>query len=138
MADLRVTVEADPRPYGPDHYGMKLVLTNIAPQRCLLTGYPRVAFAQGPDGPTVGADFTRTPSARQLELRMAQGAAGEVSMRLARAGTYDPAACRPAPVAGFRVYPPEQSESVFVPYPTETCSVPGVDPPTIMPATPSV
>lgn len=97
-----------------------------------------MAFAQGPDGPTVGADFTPTPSARQLELRMATGAAGEVSMRLARAGTYDPAVCRPAPVAGFRVYPPEQSESVFVPYPTETCSVPDVDPPTIMPVTPSV
>lgn len=138
VADLRVTVEADPRPYGADHYGLKLILTNVAAQRCLLTGYPRVAFAKAPDGPAAGADFTRTPSARQLELRMATGAAGEVLMRLARVGTYDPAVCRPAPVAGFRVYPPEQSESVFVPYPTETCSVPGVDPPTIMPVTPSV
>jgi hypothetical protein len=137
VADLRVTVEADPRPYGADHYGLKLVLTNVGPQRCLLTGYPRVAFAQGPDGPAIGADFTRTPSARQLELRMAPGAAGEVSMRLARVDTDDAAACRPTPVAGFRVHPPEQSASVFVPYPTEACSIPGVDPPTIMPVTPS-
>jgi hypothetical protein len=57
-------------------------------------------------------------------------------MRFTQIDAYDPDVCRPVSAAGFRVYPPEDTAWIFVPSPTQACSVPGVDAPTIRPVAP--
>ncbi|WP_137725670.1 DUF4232 domain-containing protein [Prescottella subtropica] len=104
---------------------LPLVFTNTGTRTCVLDGFPGVSYVQGgPDGTQVGAAATREgPSHGTVTL--APDAAATAQVRAVNVANYPAEACASTPVAGLRVYPPNDTDPVFVPYATTGCSATG-------------
>ena len=86
--------------------------TNAGAHPCELVGFPGVSYLASPGGSQVGDAAERQGAAGSpVVLRPGQTASAIVGM--VDVGAL-PASCRPTSVAGFRVYPPDQTASVFV------------------------
>lgn len=87
--------------------------TNAGAHPCELVGYPGVSYLASPGGSQVGDAAQRQGSAGSpVVLRPGQTASAIVGM--VDVGALPASSCRPTSVAGFRVYPPDQTASVFV------------------------
>lgn len=98
----------------------KLKLTNQSGHTCTLHGYPGVS-AVNLTGHQLGSAGTRNPSSTPT-VSLASGATTNVTLGIVVAGNYPPAACKPTPAAGIRVYPPGSTASKIVPLPFTACS----------------
>lgn len=99
---------------------MKLILTNSGTESCVLKGFPGVSLTSTPTGDPIGAAATRDESQPVAEVVLAPGKAGFAQLRYTQAGNYP--GCTRVPAAGFRVYPPEDTASLFVAQPYDACS----------------
>ncbi|MBV6757706.1 DUF4232 domain-containing protein [Rhodococcus opacus] len=102
-----------------------LVFTNTGTRDCILHGYPGVSYVAAPDGPQVGAAAERD-GGTETPVTVAPGARATAAVRATVVQNYPADTCGPTPVAGFRVYPPNDTGSVFLPYPTTGCAQTGV------------
>lgn len=101
-----------------------LTFTNSGKRTCTLDGHPGVSFVAGDDGHQVGAAARADgPVSR---VRLAPGATATAALRIANEENYPAATCRPTPVRGFRVYPPDSRAAAFVSAPGTACANPGV------------
>lgn len=106
---------------------LTLVFTNTSAAPCTLTGHPGVSYV-GEDGATqVGAAAVGTGQ-QSGPVVLAPGAAASAQVRAAQVGNYPEQECRPTPVAGLRVYPPDNTASVVLPYSGTGCAAesPGI------------
>jgi hypothetical protein len=104
-----------------------LYFTNVADHACTLHGYPGVSWVAGDDGHQVGDAFDRDAFNPKVTVTLAPG-----DVAYAILGTHDvamfPASrCKPVSVRGYRVYPPDETRSVFVASATKACSAKGVN-----------
>lgn len=99
---------------------MQLNLTNKGSRPCILKGFPGVSLVAGPVGAPIGAPATRDDSAGVVDVLLAPGQTGTAVLRYTQAGNYMD--CSPVDAAGYRVYPPEDTDSLFIPQPTRACS----------------
>jgi hypothetical protein len=99
---------------------MKLILTNSGKEPCVLKGFPGVSLTSAPTGDPIGAAATRDESQPVAEVVLAPGKAGFAQLRYTQAGNYPD--CTRVPAAGFRVYPPEDTASLFIPQQQDACS----------------
>lgn len=99
---------------------MKLNLTNTGSGPCILRGYPGVSLAAGAAGEPIGAPAARDESAAPVEVILAPGQTGSAVLRYTQAGNYMD--CTVVDAAGYRIYPPEDTASLFLPQPTAACS----------------
>ncbi|NUP58875.1 MAG: DUF4232 domain-containing protein [Pseudarthrobacter sp.] len=99
---------------------MKLNLTNKGSEPCLLRGYAGVSLVAGAAGEPIGAPAQRDDSAAPVDVLLAPGQTGSAVLRYTQAGNY--MGCTLVDAAGYRVYPPEDTESLFLPQPTKACS----------------
>jgi hypothetical protein len=99
---------------------MKLNLTNKGSEPCILRGYPGVSLVADAAGAPIGAPATRDESAGVVDVLLAPGQTGTAVLRYTQAGNYMD--CSPLDAAGYRIYPPEETESLFIPQPTRACS----------------
>lgn len=99
---------------------MKLNLTNAGNEPCILKGFPGVSLAADAAGGPIGAAATRDESVPVTEVLLAPGQTGWAQLRYTQAGNYTD--CSPADAAGYRIYPPEDTESLFLAQPTTACS----------------
>jgi hypothetical protein len=67
--------------------------------------------------------MTGTTPARVV---LAPQASGHAVLRHGQPGAFEPS-CHAVDVAGFRVYPPDETASVFVPSAAQACSANGVN-----------
>jgi Protein of unknown function (DUF4232) len=104
---------------------MQLILTNSGTEPCVLKGYPGVSLTAGATGEPIGAAATRDAATPVTDVLLAPGKAGTATLRYTQAGNYPD--CTQTPAAGFRVYPPEDTASVFVADPRDACSNAGID-----------
>lgn len=105
-------------------YG-RLVATNTSDAACRTGGYGGVSYVSGGNGTQVGAAATRAPGrVRTVVLQPGQRVVQGVAATVARA--YPAEVCGPVAVDGFRVYPPNQRTSAFVPHHTLGCANPEV------------
>ncbi|BAH49690.1 DUF4232 domain-containing protein [Rhodococcus opacus] len=111
-----------------------LVFTNTGTRDCILHGYPGVSYVAAPDGPQVGAAAARD-GGTETPVTVAPGARATAAVRATVVQNYPADTCGPTPVAGFRVYPPNDTGSVFVPYPSTGCSQSGVKQLSVQPVT---
>ena len=102
-----------------------LVFTNTGTRSCVLHGYPGVSYVASQGGPQVGAAAERD-GGTETPVTVAPGARATAAVRATVVQNYPAETCGPTPVAGFRVYPPDDTGSVFLPYPTTGCSQTGV------------
>jgi hypothetical protein len=103
---------------------MKLILTNKGAGPCLLTGFAGVSLTAGPTGDPIGAAATPDYSSPVPEVLLAPGQAGTATLQYSQAGNYPD--CSRTAAAGFRIYPPEDTASLFVVQPRDACANPSI------------
>lgn len=99
---------------------MKLNLTNTGPESCVLRGFAGVSLAADAAGAPIGAPATRDEAAAPTDVLLAPGQTGSAVLRYTQAGNYPD--CAMVDAAGYRIYPPEDTASLFLPQPTKACS----------------
>lgn len=98
-----------------------LRFTNTSGATCEIQGFPGVSYVAGDDGHQVGAAAYRDGSKGDaVTLRAGQTAHAPVGF--AQVGNYDPADCEPTEVRGLRVYPPQETNSMYLPNPGTGCA----------------
>jgi hypothetical protein len=99
---------------------MKLNLTNKGSEPCILRGYAGVSLVADAAGAPIGAPATRDDSAGVADVLLAPGQTGTAVLRYTQARNYQ--GCVVVDAAGYRIYPPEDTDSLFIPKPTTACS----------------
>jgi hypothetical protein len=99
---------------------MELILTNAGSAPCLLKGYAGVSLTAGANGEPIGAAATRDDSTPVTDVVLAPGQAGTATLRYTQAANYPD--CTRTSAAGFRVYPPNDTASLFIAQPRDACS----------------
>ncbi len=102
-----------------------LVLTNKSTSSCYVQGYPGVSFVTTPNGSPVGAPAQRRadPSAPGIpRVTLTTGASAHSVLQVVEAANFPASRCGMTKVPGLRVYPPNQTTSLYVPAQEEACS----------------
>lgn len=99
---------------------MELILTNSGKTPCHLKGFAGVSLTAGPGGQPIGAPARRDTSVAVQDVLLAPGQSGTAVLRYTQARNYPD--CTRAAAAGFRIYPPEDTASLFVARPSDACS----------------
>ncbi|GGL10916.1 DUF4232 domain-containing protein [Mangrovihabitans endophyticus] len=123
-SDLSIADAPDPNGGAAGSYGELLVFTNKSADACTLYGYPGVSWVAGDDGTRVNDPFQRSGGDRAT-LRLEPGEHAHATLVLVRAGNFGADDCKPAKVRGYRVYPPDETASIFVEKPQTVCSAKG-------------
>ncbi|GAB3489618.1 DUF4232 domain-containing protein [Amycolatopsis cihanbeyliensis] len=98
-----------------------LQFTNTSDRMCVLHGYPGVSYVAGDDGHQVGpAAYRDGEKGAPVSLRPGEVAHAPVGFVQVR--NYAQEECKPVPVRGLRVYPPQETESMFIKYDGTGCS----------------
>ncbi|WP_331741791.1 DUF4232 domain-containing protein [Kitasatospora sp. NBC_00039] len=111
---------------GAGQYYSTLAFTNTSDTACSLTGYPGVSYV-GENGVQSGNPADRSPGTVTTVTLQPHGTAGAVLHDANGTGGYDPAECRLSPAEGLRIYPPNQTAALFLPWRTEHCLGPTVN-----------
>jgi len=90
-----------------------LIFTNSGDDSCVIGGFPTVAFVGQGNGTQIGSAATDDTTSTATEITLAPGAAATANLTVTFAGNLDD--CSPTDADGFRVYPPNVSEAVFLP-----------------------
>ncbi|MBK1784394.1 DUF4232 domain-containing protein [Prauserella cavernicola] len=102
-----------------------LQFTNTGDAPCEIQGYPGVSYVAGEDGHQVGASaFREGTKGDAIALKPGETAYAEIGFT--QVLNYDPEQCKPTDVRGLRVYPPQETESVFVEMAGEGCAGEGI------------
>ena len=104
---------------------MQLILTNSGTGPCLLKGFAGVSLTADANGDPIGA-----PAARDDPPPSPTSCSRRARPAPQRCATPRPATTPTAPVvpaAGFRVYPPEDTASLFLAQPRDACSNAGIN-----------
>ena len=115
------------------HQGFTLVFVNESAQACTMYGYPGVSFVVGDSGAQVNDPAVRAAGVAAVVVTLAPYRTARASLRLVQVGNYDEATCKPVQVAGFRVYPPDDTSALFVASTQRACSTKGMGVPEIYP-----
>ncbi|KUL41209.1 DUF4232 domain-containing protein [Actinoplanes awajinensis] len=113
-----------------------LLFTNASDHTCTLYGYPGVSWVTGDQGTQVGSPFKRGGTQKKVTVTLKPGKAAHTIVQSSDAGFFDAAECTPTAVRGLRVYPPDETASVFVSSTGNQCAAEGVDVGTIWAITP--
>lgn len=88
--------------------------TNSGDHSCVIVGFPGVSYVAGADGHQVGAPASRDGSIG-AQTTLAPGQVASAIVRAVNPQNYPTATCKPVSVRGFRVYPPDETASLFLP-----------------------
>lgn len=103
---------------GTTYYSLEL--TNSGSTTCTISGYAGVSYVTNAAGTQVGAAARRDPGT-VATVTLAPGKAAVATLGLVEAGNYGPS-CGQTPVAGLRVFPPNQTQALYVPHLSTGCS----------------
>lgn len=107
---------------GAGTFSVPLIFTNTGPHDCTITGYPGVSYLASPDGPQIGPAATRYGDSHGT-VRLAPSGSATARVLTVNVGMISEQPCGPTPVAGLRIYPPDNDDSVFLPFTQfKTCS----------------
>lgn len=91
-----------------------IALRNTGKSSCTLVGYPGVSLVRGANGTQVGAAAARQPGGSAGTVQVPAGGSTTFSVRVAEAGNYPAAQCRPTTTRGLRIYPPGNKDALFL------------------------
>lgn len=98
----------------------QLILTNAGSEPCVLRGFPGVSLTADANGAPIGAPARQDGASPVADVLLAPGQAGGAEMRYTQAGNYPD--CTVTEAAGYRVYPPEDTASLFLAKPRKACA----------------
>ena len=107
------------------HVFGRIILHNISDHDCFVQGYGGLSYVGGGNGTQIGAPAGRTPSNTPRTV-LAPGDKVRSAISETSYAPYPRHECRPTKVDGFRVYPPDETRSLFVAHPTTGCANPNV------------
>lgn len=100
---------------GAGHLYPFLVLTNKGNTPCTVKGYPGVSFVGSGNGTQLGAAASRDAGGIAITtLTLAHGESAHSQLNITVAGNYDPTTCKPKAADGLRIYPPDETHSLFI------------------------
>ncbi|MFF0902271.1 UNVERIFIED_CONTAM: DUF4232 domain-containing protein [Kocuria sp. CPCC 205316] len=100
-----------------------VVLTNAGEDPCTLAGYAGVSFVDA-TGAMIGSPALRDATVPGTGQVVVPGESVTAGLRVSQAGNHPTCDARTA--TGLRVYPPENTESVVIPFPVEACGDPRI------------
>jgi hypothetical protein len=107
-------------------YHQNLIFKNKSGHKCTLYGYPGVSWVTGDSGAQVNAPLQRNPGTKKT-ITLAVGGQAHAVVITHSTGAFDPGKCKPVPVRGYRVYPPDETTSIFVSQSGTECAATGVN-----------
>jgi hypothetical protein len=111
---------------GAGTYHTNLVLTDKSTHSCTLYGYPGVSWVAGDNGTQVNDPFERESGTKKT-ITLKPGGVAHVVLVTHSALAYPTEKCKPVQVRGLRIYPPDETASIFLSRPTTECSAKGVN-----------
>jgi hypothetical protein len=97
-----------------------LDLTNNSGKPCTLYGYPGVSLANGTTEISPGASRSTTNPAKLVTLGV--GATANAVLQVAQAANYPTSTCVPKSANAIKIYPPNETVALYVPYSTTACT----------------
>jgi Domain of unknown function (DUF4232) len=98
-----------------------LVFTNASGSACTLFGFPGVSFVTGIGGSRIGHAATRNSDAPRQTVTLAPGGVAHATLQVVQALNFPPAKCQLTTAHWLKVYPPNQTEPVFLNFTAKTC-----------------
>jgi hypothetical protein len=95
--------------------------TNIGGSTCTLYGYPGASLADS-SATQIGAAATRSSTQSATVVTLASGAKANFVLGVGEAGNYPSATCQPKSSAYLKIYPPNQTQSMEIPFKTTGCA----------------
>jgi hypothetical protein len=105
---------------GTEHFPVDL--TNVSGRSCVLFGYPGLSFVSGPGGSQIGPAAARSDVSSPAAVTLAPGATAYATLSMVDPGTFSVSACRPVTAHWLRVYPPNQTTALAVPFTATVCT----------------
>jgi hypothetical protein len=123
IGQLHVAVHRSGAGAGHEYYA--IVFTDTGDTACTVTGWPGVSYVAGSDGHQVGAAAERDGKMGQTHT-LAPGESVSATVKETNVHDYPASKCRPTHVRGLRVYPPNNTASVYLSQPGTGCANPAV------------
>ncbi|SFA84842.1 Protein of unknown function [Amycolatopsis marina] len=118
-ADLKLSLGRGDAATGTAHKPLQFTNTSDGP--CVIQGFPGVSYVAGEDGHQVGpAAYREGEEGAPVTLKkgeMAHAPVGFVQVR-----NYEESVCEPQPIRGLRVYPPQETASMFIQFDGTGCA----------------
>jgi hypothetical protein len=96
--------------------------TNTSGATCTLYGYPGVSLVSGPPYAQIGLAAKRTDTTPVKQITLAPGATANALLQIVDALNFPTSTCGPVKSTNMRVFPPNQTISVYLPYASYGCS----------------
>lgn len=90
-----------------------LRFTNVSDSPCVIQGFPGVSYVAGEDGHQVGAAAYRDGK-KGAPVTLSEGETAFSAVGFTQVANYDPDDCEPTKVRGLRVYPPQETHSMYL------------------------
>jgi hypothetical protein len=98
--------------------------TNTSGSTCTLFGYPGVSLVTGPPYKQIGLAAKRSTSTPKKLVTLAAGATAHAQLQIVDALNFPSATCGPTKATALKIYPPNQTEPVYLPNTSTGCSKP--------------
>ncbi len=98
--------------------------TNTGASTCTLFGYPGVSLVKGPPYTQIGLAAKRSTTTPKALVTLAPGATANAPLQIVDALNYPSASCGPAKATALKIYPPNQTEPVYLPNTSSGCAKP--------------
>lgn len=95
---------------------------NTSNAACTLYGYPGVSLVTGPPYAQIGLAAERDNTVPVKLVTLARSATATAVLQIVDALNYPAGACSPVKAKNLKVYPPNQTAPVYLPYPTYGCA----------------
>jgi len=98
--------------------------TNTGASTCSLFGYPGVSLVKGPPYTQIGLAAKRSTTTPKKLVTLAPGATANALLQIVDALNYPSASCGPTKATALKIYPPNQTEPVYLPNTSSGCTKP--------------
>jgi len=98
--------------------------TNTGASTCSLFGYPGVSLVKGPPYTQIGLAAKRSTTTPKKLVTLAPGATANALLQIVDALNYPSATCGPTKATALKIYPPNQTEPVYLPNTSSGCAKP--------------
>ena len=98
--------------------------TNTSGSTCTLFGYPGVSLVKGPPYTQIGLAAKRSTTTPKKLVTLAPGATANALLQIVDALNYPSASCGPTKATALKIYPPNQTEPVYLPNTSSGCAKP--------------
>jgi Protein of unknown function (DUF4232) len=98
--------------------------TNTGASTCTLFGYPGVSLVKGPPYTQIGLAAKRSTTTPKKLVTLVPGATANALLQIVDALNYPSASCGPTKATALKIYPPNQTEPVYLPNTSSGCAKP--------------